>query len=197
MASCLLVLGIALWVSRGIWLPALFTFLDVSQPPQQADFIVLLGGGKANRAQAVVELYRQGFAPRVIVSGGPLIDYGIECSTALLALDDVRRMGLPTGVVVLSDEATSTWEEAQRVLVLLHQEGVRSALIVTDPEHTRRARATYRHLETDQSIELTFVAAEATFPTDRWWQSEEGLIAVQNEYVKLAYYLLHYGVWPW
>ena len=196
MASCLLVLGMALWLSRGGWLSALYNFLDVSQPPQQADFIVLLGGGP-NRAQAAVELYRQGFAPWVIISGGPLVDYGIECSTTLLALDDVQRMGLPTSVVLLSGEATSTWEEAQQVLALLHQEGARSALLVTDPFHTRRVRGTYRRLQTDQPIELTFVAAEATFPTDRWWRSEKGLIAVQNEYVKLVYYLLHYGVWPW
>ena len=193
----LALLVVVLWLSRGSWLPLLSTFLDVSQSPRQADFIVLLGGGKANRAQAAVDLYQQGFAPRVIISGGPLYRYGIECSTALLTLDDVQRMGLPADVVLLSDEATSTWDETQQLLALLEQEGALSALIVTDPVHTRRTRATYRKLQTTQAIELTFVAAEATFPTHRWWQSEEGLIAVQNEYIKLAYYLLDYGVWPW
>ena len=186
-----------LYLSGDFWLPGFCSFLDVSDSPQHADFIVLLGGSGPNRALKAAALYRQGYAPRVLVSGGPLYRYGIDCSTAQLALDDLQRLGLPAEAILLNDEASSTWDEAQQLLQILRREGAQSALIVTDPVHTRRVRATYRRLQADRSIELTFVGAEAVFPTHTWWRSEKGLIAVQNEYVKLGYYLLYRGVWPW
>lgn len=178
-------------------MPELYNFLDVSDPPRRADFIVLLGGGRVNRVQKAVVLYSQGYAPRVLVSGGPLYGYGIACSTTQLALDDVQRLGLPTEATLLSDEASSTWDEAQRVLQILRQEGARSTLIVTDAQHTRRVRATYRRLQGDLGIELTFIGAEPEFQADTWWRSERGLVAVQNEYVKLGFYVLNYDVLPW
>ena len=193
LALCLL----GLCLSRHFWLRGFYSFLDVSDPPQHADFIVLLGGGGVNRVQRAATLYREGYAPRVLVSGGPLYKYGIACSSAQLTLADLQRLGLPPEAILLNDEASSTWDEALQVLRILHREGAESALIISDPEHTRRARATYRRLQADRSIELTFVGAEARFPTRAWWRSEKGLITVQNEYIKLGYYLLYHGVWPW
>jgi len=162
-------------------LPELYNFLDVSESPRRAGFVVLLGGGHLNRVRKAAVLYHQGYASRVVVSGGPLYKYGIACSTGQLALDDLEKIGLPTEATPRCDEATSTWDEAQRLLLVLRQQGAKSALLVTDPEHTRRARATYRRLQGDWDIELTFVGAEPEFQADTWWRSEKGLVAVQNE----------------
>lgn len=187
---------VAMAVFGSIWLPWPYNFLDVSETPQRADFVVLLGGGDFTRAQKAAELYQQGYAPRVLVSGGPLLQFGIECSTTQLAEEDVSRLGLPSEAILTSDFGSSTKEEAQEMLRVLSREGATSALVVTDTPHTRRARATYRQLLGDQHIRLMFVGADLPSASSNWWRDESGLIEVQNEFVKLGYYLLLYGIWP-
>lgn len=183
------ILALVLWLSRHLWLPKLYDFLDVGQPPEQADFIVVLGGGAdGNRAILAAELYRQGLAPRLIASG---------CYPAILSdMEELIQAGVPSEVIISNVHAESTWNEAKQVLTLLKQENATSALIVTDGFHTRRARATYDHLQTDPEIRLTFVSTSGPFVADSWWQIPSGPRLVLGEYVKLAYYLVRYGVIP-
>jgi uncharacterized SAM-binding protein YcdF (DUF218 family) len=177
-----------LLLSRRLWLPWLHDYLDVSKPPQSADFLVILGGNNS-RARTAADLYKQGFAPRVIVSGcSPFIE---QQSTFL------EEEGIPPDAILVNDHAQNTWHEAQQVLALLQTEGATSALIITDRSHTRRARATYAHLSGDLAIDLTFVASSDAISSENWWQSEPSRRDVLIEYPKLVYYLFRYGVTPW
>ena len=138
-----------LWLSRRFWLPWLHDYLDVSQPPQPADFVVILGGSDS-RARTAAVLYKQGLVSRVIASG---------CYPSLGSqLTLFEEEGIPSDAILVNDNAKNTWNEAKQVLALLQTEGATSALIVTDRFHTRRARAAYAHLKGDSDIELTFVA---------------------------------------
>lgn len=177
-----------LFLTRAAWLPFLYTFLDVSQPPERSDFIIILGG-RLNRAETAIELFRQGYAPRLLVSGDvPMVaDY----------LEVLDRASIPRSAVLTNDQATSTWDEAQQAFELLEREGAQSAIIVTDAVHTRRAKATYRALMPDPPLRLTFVAAVEDFTRDNWWLDKEGVKFVSEEYSKLVYYLVQYGVWFW
>jgi hypothetical protein len=39
-------------------------------------------------------------------------------------------------------------------------------------------------------------AADPNYDPAHWWQTEEGLIAVFNEVIKLAFYWAKYGITP-
>jgi uncharacterized SAM-binding protein YcdF (DUF218 family) len=177
------------WLARPRWLPWLYMFLDVTQPPRHADFVVVLGGGDGSRASTAADLYRQGYASRLIVGG--CIPGTLEADLAIL-----DEAGVPQDRIIVLEGAQSTWEEAHQVLDVLHKEGASSALIVTEAFHSRRAWATYRHLQSKPKIELTFVNAPRDFGPDNWWYDKSGWPLTRNEFAKLAYYLVRHGVRP-
>ena len=47
-------------------------YLVVNQTPVKSDVIIVLGGGSRDRVQRAVELFRQGYAPALIMSGGAM-----------------------------------------------------------------------------------------------------------------------------
>ena len=66
---------------------------------------------------------------------------------------------------------------------------------MTDLFHTRRAARTFRALLPDTTIYLS-AAPDPNYDASHWWQTEEGLIAVFNEVLKLAFYWVRFGIAP-
>jgi uncharacterized SAM-binding protein YcdF (DUF218 family) len=111
-----------------------------------ADAIVVLGaqvhrGGRPSaalrgRTQRAVALYQQGYAPRIIVSGG-VGDAGIAEAAVMQAIAVGR--GVPEAAVVLEPTATRTVESARAVGAICRAAGWRSAIVVSDPFHLWRS----------------------------------------------------------
>ena len=185
----LLVLGV-FTLTAGHCLTAVDTF-------SQADAIVVLGGDGGNfyRVRHAVDLYNAGRAPVIVFSGGTLADAGLACSSAHLSVEAAQKLGLPAEAVVIADGAQSTYDEAVNLGRLARQHGWRSLIVVTDLFHTRRTARTFRTLLPDVAIYLS-AASNPAYDAARWWQTEEGLVAVFSEAIKLAFYWARYGIGP-
>ena len=196
--GCLLA-GTALLLS-GLLALSVFTitvghFLTAVDALPQADAIVVLGGG-VDRVQHAVGLFNEGCAPVVVFSGGiSLKDAGLACSSAQLSLEAAQQLGLPTNATIIADGAQSTYDEAVNIRRLAQQQRWHSLIVVTDLFHTRRAARTFRALLPDTTIYLS-AAPDPSVDASRWWQTEEGLVAVFNEVIKLAFYWAKYGITP-
>ena len=160
-----------------------------------ADAIVVLGGGHPDRAHYAVALFEQGFAPWVVFSGGTLHNTGLACSTAELSLEAAQELGLPADVVIIADEAQSTYDEAVNLASMARAHHWRSLIVVTSPFHTRRAARTFGALLPGVAIQVT-AAPDPRFDPGRWWATEEGLVSVFNELLKLGFYWARYGISP-
>jgi len=172
-------------------------FLTTVDTLSQADAIVVLGGDNSNfrRVQHAVDLYNAGRAPVVVFSGGELKDAGLECSSAQLSVEAAQKLGLPAEATIIADGAQSTYDEAVNLRQLARQHGWRSLIVVTDLFHTRRAARTFRTLLPEATIYLS-AAPNPTCDAARWWQTEEGLVAVFSEWIKLTFYWARYGIGP-
>jgi len=194
--------GIALLLG-GLLALGIFTitaghFLTTDDAFSQADAIVVLGGdgGDFFRVQQGVALFNQGHAPVVVFSGGiSLKDAGIACSSAQLSLEAAQQLGLPPEATVIADGAQSTYDEAVNIRRLVQQHGWHRIIVVTDLFHTRRAARTFRTLLPDTTI-YTSAAPDPRYDAGRWWQTEEGLVAVFSEVIKLVFYWAKYGITP-
>lgn len=188
--AALLALGV-FTITAGHFLTAVDTY-------SQADAIVVLGGdgGDFFRVQQGVDLFNEGYAPVVVFSGGiSLKDTGLACSSAQLSLEAAQELGLPDGAAIIADGAQSTYDEAMNLSRLTQQRRWHSLIVVTDLFHTRRAARTFRTLLPDTTIYLS-AAHDPNVDASRWWQTEEGLIAVFNEVIKLVFYWAKYGITP-
>lgn len=177
----------ALWVTRTGWMPLIYKLFVVTETPQKADFIVILGGGEGMRARTAARLYQEGYAPRILISGG-LDTYKLD---ALL----MAELNIPSQNTLINTQATTTWSEAQQVLNILKGEGAASAIIVTDGYHTRRVWAVYRRLQSDPSMRLIIVEADQREGVDPW-SDGKALLNLEGEFQKLVFYFFRYGVFP-
>lgn len=153
-------------------LGALGAYLVQAGPPQKADAaLVLAGDGWGYRVLTAAQLARDGFVPRVLVSG-PDGAYGLhECD---LAIPFAVKHGYPESYFVhMENSARSTVAEARAVLPEIRRMGVQRLIVVTSNFHTRRAGAIFRKLAPDLTI-LVVAAQDKDFTADGWWHGRQG-----------------------
>lgn len=89
--------------------------------------------GRAHHAAA---LYKQGWAAQVITSGGLT---GPAPSEAAALATVMEGDGVPAAAIVLEDQAHDTVQNIQYSRALMQAHGWRTALLVTEPNHIKRA----------------------------------------------------------
>ena len=93
-------------------LQIIWDYLGMHQTPEKADCIVGFGNFNDNIARRAAELYHQGYAPKVLFTGG----LGRNTAGLLPEPEAVRfarvaiECGVPEGDIILEDESTNTRE---------------------------------------------------------------------------------------
>ena len=192
LSTALLLLGLAAYFTRTIWLGALGRALVEDDGPAKADAVVVLGGDAwGMRLETAARLVRAGYAPVVLISGAPAA-YG--ANEADLAIPYIVRQGYPAEwFVALRNEAMSTREESFVLLRELRQRGVHSVILVTSEYHTARAARTFRDAERALGLrlEMRMVAApDPYFHAASWWRNREGRKTALGEWEKTIAYAL-------
>jgi uncharacterized SAM-binding protein YcdF (DUF218 family) len=127
-----------------------------NESPVPAAAIVCLGSGADDglpspngwhRIRTSVRLYREGFAPVVIFSGGPVEDSGGRPIAEIYA-EAARLIGLPPAAVVIEPRARNTADHPRRLLetgpLQAHGGTNTPLLVVTTAYHGLRAALCFR-----------------------------------------------------
>lgn len=169
----------------------------------RADALVVLSGSSAyvERSRRAAELYREGRAPRVVLTSDGLRGGWSEArqTNPLFverAREELLRAGVPAeSVEVLPGAVANTHDEAVAARAYAGRSGARSLLFVTSAYHTRRALWTLRRAFRGSGVEVGVEAVEPGAqmpPPATWWLSRLGWRAVALEYPKLVYYYWKY-----
>jgi len=111
------------------------------------DAIVVMGAAQydgrpspqlAARLDHAAELWPQGNAPLVVVTGGNRP--GDRFTEAEASASYLEERGVPTGSVLLEGAGTNSYESLRGVADLLSARGLHDVLIVTDPYHALRSK---------------------------------------------------------
>lgn len=168
-------------------LGALGRLLVVAEQPVPSDAIVVLGGDWQGRIQKGIQLFKQGYAPVLVVTGGMLI---APARTQADYLAEVaQRAGVPPQAIVKEGRPSSTWQDAVLTVDEARRRGWKRVLVVTSDWHSRRAAMVFRRVYGKAGIEVRSVpSAEWRFDTYRWWEYPEGGEAILSEWLRLAWY---------
>jgi uncharacterized SAM-binding protein YcdF (DUF218 family) len=154
--------------------------------------IVVLSGGTEPRMREALRLYEEGFGSIIILTetGGTLRD-----SEQLYSFDmriQLMNNGVPSGNIVITEmQVSSTIDEARAVRETLTNQQFPSAIIVTDPYHTRRTRMVFREAFADSPIEIYIRPAGNSWYNSRtWFLNAQGWQFTTLEYIKLVGYQL-------
>lgn len=172
-------------------------FLITESELMHADAIYILSGGPDARARQGAKLYFFGFAPQIYCTGENKHEflklYDIDVTEAELTRMALKKEGVHDSVINLVEQGTSTREEALIIVKHAQLNQFKNVLVVSDKFHTRRIRYSFSPLFKKHNINLILSgAASRSYNENTWWNYENGLIMVNNEYIKLIYYWLKY-----
>lgn len=174
-------LGLAIVTVLGFaGLPWIYRFRQVlrgveGDEPTAVDAILVLGRRlegndltlvfKARLAQAE-GLWRQGFAPRIFVAGGATGT--ANRSEAEAGREWLMARGVPAEAILVEARSQHTLENLFNVRAVMRQAGWQTLLMVSDPLHLARARATAQGL----GLTVACRSASAAPPSQgsgAWW----------------------------
>jgi uncharacterized SAM-binding protein YcdF (DUF218 family) len=167
-------------------------YLIIADKLQPAQAIVMLSGGDESRMKEALSLYKDNYGKVIILTetGQRLGKYDTLYS------NDIRiqllNHGVPNGnILITSVKVSSTLDEAFAIKKLLTNQQISSAIIVTDPYHTRRAALVFRNVFGDSPIKLIFRPVRGSWYNSRtWFLSPDGWRYTFLEYVKLIGYYM-------
>jgi uncharacterized SAM-binding protein YcdF (DUF218 family) len=197
--AVLLLLVILAFAFRSQILTGVADYLIVNDRLQPADVIVLLNSEVNTRPFRASELYKQGLAPVILIARSqstPTVELGLVPNDTDISVSVMEKLGVPAeNIIVLPfpGGVTSTMDEASAVRQYVAAHQTHSILLVTSAFHTRRARRTFEKVLVGLPVKLEMVAVPyAGFDQTNWWKNENGLITLNNEYIKWFYYLFKY-----
>ena len=161
------------------------TLLTVDSGPCQGDVIVVLGGDPNARPFRALELFKAGGAATVLISGAG--DNDFVRGRLVLA-------GVPVEAIAQEPRSWNTKENAEFSVQWLRENSVTSAVVVTSWYHSRRALACFRHYAKGDMALSSAPAYPGVELQAR--PSVYELVAVYIEYLKIGWYGVRYGIWP-
>jgi uncharacterized SAM-binding protein YcdF (DUF218 family)/glycosyltransferase involved in cell wall biosynthesis len=191
LAAALLIAYLVIFQTPLVWLAA--EPLKVTDAPRKADAIVVFaggvgesgqaGGGYQERVKQAVDLYRQGYAPRMIFSSGFVFAFQEAEVMKSLAVAN----GVPERAILLEKQAANTRDNVVLSDRILQAQGWRSILLVSSPYHMRRALLVWRRAAPDVEVTPTPV------PQSQFYAHQRGASLAQirglvQEYAAIAVY---------
>ena len=179
--------------------PRLGAWLVVEDPLEKADAVVVLGGTMYERPMEAVELYKEGWAPRIylfrqVADWGEaiLVERNFQYTREVdLQIEVMGRLGVPRELISILDQANSTAEESDDLLALVTREKFSRVIVVTSKQHTRRARLVMNRKVNPAGV--TVIVRSSRFDrsdVERWWTNRSTLRFTLFETQRLIGYWL-------
>lgn len=164
---------------------------------QNAEAIFVLSGGSYDRGNEAVRLFSAGYSNRLVCTGGnPYLElkvFNIDTLESDMAIANLKRLNVPDSCIVQLKYGTSTREEFDTIIGFCNQQQLKRIIVLSSRLHTARVNSVFRKKMEEAGIELILHGAPSSrFDEYRWWESEDGLIAVNNEWIKTIYYWWKY-----
>ena len=191
MLSVIVLLGSAFTISaiRGPILRAAGWVVVINDPVEFADVIVLAYNDDFAGMLEAADLVHSGVATRVAIFADPpdrvdreFIRRGVPYEdTAVRAVRELKALGV--GSIEQVPKTVHGTEDIARVLPdWCEQQGLRSVLLVSPTDHSRRLRRMLHRAMKGHHARVTVRSARySAFDPDRWWESHDG---IRTEFVE-------------
>ena len=149
----------------------IWDYMQLGHKPKKADAIFILGSRDERVAEFGAKLFLEGYAPRLIISGGvtkknAMINEKWDgVSEADYFGDIARKMGVSDNALILERKAKNTGENIQFVYELLKERKipVDSMMLLQKPYALRRSYATFMKQWPGKDIDIVAVGPDVSF----------------------------------
>lgn len=178
---------IVLCFSAPFWLKKIGSFSISNETLQKADIIIVLSGDdEGQRLRHAFSLYQGGYARKILLSGATNLweETGIDLMEKYLI-----QLGVPQKDILSEKRSESTVENASFSRHLLEERGLKSAIVVTSPTHTRRVSIIFNKIFSPK-IKVMVSSDPNSFRAEGWWHNSRDRRTVIREYFQIGWYLL-------
>ena len=153
-----------------------------------ADAIVVVSGGDTRaRTAAGIDLYNQGWAEYLVLSGAALDKSGPSNAAAMKL--QAEEAGIPTDAILVDEEAMNTQQNAENTRSIFKERSFGDVIWVTSGYHQRRASLEFNKRADDTVIRNYPVVSDKDWDW-YWWLTPRGWWLAGGEMVKIiAFYL--------
>jgi uncharacterized SAM-binding protein YcdF (DUF218 family) len=164
-----------------------------ARAPVKSDLLVSLGGDDGGRSDRALELYKKGYAPRILLTGPEGAHWKLRVRRLNWRARYFVEEGVPERALLYDRESRNSWEEAVSTLRLMQSMKLDRALVVSDPPHMRRLSWVWGRVFAGSGKEFILVASDMEgWDAAHWWRTSPNAQFVFGEYIKLAYYVVQY-----
>jgi uncharacterized SAM-binding protein YcdF (DUF218 family) len=178
-------------------------FFARADPLEHADLIMVLGGARVERWLEAVDLYKEGWAPKIVISPGQVSPLEAQLASrgvrfpreGDLAHDAMLSLGIPAdAVVVLPNGVDNTAAEAAMLHRTYPPGSIRRVIVVTSAYHLRRAGYAFRREFAGSGVQIVIHGSRYDSSTpSRWWTKRNDIRYMMSELPKFAAYLAGLG----
>lgn len=155
-------------------LQTIWDFLTVIDQPRKADVIFLFGTQDEKSPLKAAELYKLGYAPKILVSGGfgPFTKDKLKEPEAVVFGSVLEKLGVPSSAIILETKATNTGENISFGMEVLADNDLspRSVILVSRPYMMKRILSTFKKLY--PSVETISCPSDNTLNEYVAWMDE-------------------------
>jgi len=155
---------------------------------KSSDAIVVLEGDGYNRVEKAIELYKNNWADRIILSGGfenrPGGSYHVK-----ELLPGFLKEGISPNAIIIEDISLNTREQAVKVAGILSKNNWRRIMLVASHYHQYRAYLTFLKVILENELKIEIINAPADYLNwfeDPGWGRRYDLL--QDEFGKIEKY---------
>lgn len=148
-------------------------------PGFQADAALVFGTGLAWKAETrwkhAAQLYHQGLARYIIVSGGVIVP-NLQQTEAEWFRENIMDLGIPDEYILLENRATNAAENAAFVLPIIQQHKFKTVILVMSDFTGLRAHLTAERAWLGQDLKIfnSHASSGSHWNQWTWWLSLEG-----------------------
>lgn len=142
-------------------------YLKMEDAPEQADAIFILGGSTLGPTLKAAELYKAGYAPKIVF----IANEGKFSGSRIWGMPEfqkyrevLREAGVPEEAMVSAGMSTNTLVEAKEAIPFMEKHGIdpNKVILISRPFHQRRAYATFKQ----QHPDVHYINCPADEPLD-------------------------------
>jgi uncharacterized SAM-binding protein YcdF (DUF218 family) len=167
---------------------ALWDYLCAGDPVGKADVAIVFGGGGASRPILAAELYKEGYAGKLLFTGhsASFMKDGGKTEAELFA-DIAMENDVPESDIILETKAKNTPENAINSIEILKELGpLPEKIILVQIEYQMlRAYYTFKAVADWDPTLIRQPAPSAKYTRDKFWEDKTALSYVFNEFIKI------------
>ena len=143
--------------------------------------------------QKVAEIYKKGLVPKIVLSGGFNVEYGVVEADEMLK--ELVALSIPRECVLIENRSTNTLENVLFSIEIIEKElglkNIKSIIAVVKNYHARRALMTLKkHLpETIKLFSAPYFSPHYAFTKNNWFETDAGKEKVLEEVRKIDTYM--------